>query len=88
MLFAYVLYDGCRRVLHAWSPDRVTGRVEEGTLRVGSEARINDRSARVDGIEASGQAVDEARAGDDVGLLFNSLDKSRVKRRNVITASG
>jgi len=35
----------------------VTGSVQEGALRVGSEVRINDQSARVDGIEASGPAV-------------------------------
>ena len=72
MLSAYLPYESYRRALYRGRGMVVTRRVEGRTLRLGSERRINDQSARVDGIEASGQAVNVARAPDDVKLSLQS----------------
>jgi len=64
----------------------VTGTVELGSVRVGETLQIDDReSVRVDGIEAFRKVLDEAQAGDNVGLLFRDLDRSRIQRGTVLT---
>jgi translation elongation factor EF-Tu-like GTPase len=66
-----------------------TGRVESGQLNVGDEVRINDGpGVRVDGIEASRKVRQTANLGDDVGLLFRTLDEGGVAAGDVITSSG
>jgi translation elongation factor EF-Tu-like GTPase len=62
-----------------------TGKVELGPLRVGDKVRINEETVRVDGIEAFRKTLDEANAGDNVGLLFGKLSKNKVQRGDVIT---
>src|SRR3990167_946751 len=51
----------------------VTGRVEQGVLRVGSEVEIvgirATQRSTVTGVEMFRKLLDEARAGDNVGLL-------------------
>jgi elongation factor Tu len=62
-----------------------TGTVQAGAVRVGDEVRIDGGGAvRVDGIETFRKKVDEATAGDNVGLLFAGLDKGDVQRGSVI----
>ncbi len=66
-----------------------TGRVESGALRVGDEVLINGGvSARVDAIEKFRKTLDEATVGDNVGLLFSSLEKSQLSRGTVLTSGG
>jgi translation elongation factor EF-Tu-like GTPase len=66
-----------------------TGRVESGTLRVGDTVQINGiLSATVDAIEAFRKKIDQAQAGDNIGLLFKSLEKSQVPQGAIITAAG
>jgi elongation factor Tu len=66
-----------------------TGKPESGVVRVGDEVQINGAGGtRVDGIEAFREVLEEARAGDNVGLLFKSLDKGDVGAGDVITAAG
>ena len=66
-----------------------TGRVESGGLRVGDEVKINDGlRVRVDAIEALRKKRDTAQTGDNVGLLFKSLDKTDIAAGDVITSSG
>jgi hypothetical protein len=66
-----------------------TGKIEEGTLRVGDEVRLGDgRQVRVDGIEAFRKILEQAQAGDNVGLLFTKLGKSDLGRGDVITGDG
>jgi translation elongation factor EF-Tu-like GTPase len=66
-----------------------TGRVELGQLRVGDEVQINGgRRVRVDGIEQFRNLLDEAVAGDNVGLLFRGLDKSELFACDVLTTGG
>jgi translation elongation factor EF-Tu-like GTPase len=62
-----------------------TGKVELGPLRVGDKVRINEETVRVDGIAAFRKTLDEANAGDNVGLLFGKLSKNKVQRGDVIT---
>jgi selenocysteine-specific translation elongation factor len=66
----------------------VTGTIDEGTVRLGDEVRIDESPVRVGGIEVSREAVNEAHAGQDVGLLLSDVDKSRVKRGDVIAGQG
>lgn len=63
-----------------------TGKIEDGTLRVGDEVRVNNGpQVRVDGIEAFRKVLDQAQTGDNVGLLLKGLDRSDVKAGDVIT---
>jgi translation elongation factor EF-Tu-like GTPase len=67
----------------------VTGKVEEGAVRVGDDVRVGDRGpVRVDGIEAFRKKLDQAQAGDNIGLLLSGLDRSDVKAGDVITGAG
>jgi elongation factor Tu len=66
-----------------------TGRVESGTLRVGDTVRVDGAlEARVDGIEVFRKSIDEAQAGDNIGVLFRGLEKSQLNRGSVLTAGG
>jgi translation elongation factor EF-Tu-like GTPase len=66
-----------------------TGRVESGTLRVGDTVHINGGPAvTVDAIEIFRKSIDEANTGDNIGVLFKGIDKSRLGRGAVLTASG
>ena len=63
-----------------------TGRVEDGVLQVGDEVHIGDRGPfRVDGIEAFRKILDQAQAGDNIGVLFKGLDKGDIERGAVMT---
>ena len=67
----------------------VTGRIADGTLRVGDEVMIDGKGpVRVDGIEAFRKVLEQAQAGDNVGLLFKKLAKNELTRGAVITAAG
>jgi len=66
-----------------------TGRVESGTLRVGDTVHIDGTlQARVDGIEIFRKSIDEANAGDNIGVLFKSVEKGQLDRGSVLTAAG
>jgi translation elongation factor EF-Tu-like GTPase len=65
----------------------VTGEVELGSVRVGDQVWVGDRpEVRVDGIEAFRKRLDEAQAGQVVGLLLTSLSRDDVNRGDVIGA--
>ena len=66
-----------------------TGRVESGTLRVGDTVQIDGTlDAPVDGIEVFRRSIDEATAGDNIGVLFRGIEKSQLDRGSVLTAAG
>jgi translation elongation factor EF-Tu-like GTPase len=66
-----------------------TGRVESGTLRVGDTVQIDGTlEARVDAIEVFRKSIDEANVGDNIGVLFKGIEKSRLNRGSVLTAAG
>jgi elongation factor Tu len=70
----------------------VTGRVEQGLLNVGTEVEIvgirETTKTTVTGVEMFRKLLDEARAGDNVGLLLRGTGKDDVERGQVITVPG
>jgi elongation factor Tu len=66
----------------------VTGRVEQGIAKVGEEMEIvgfkDTRKTVVTGVEMFKKLLDEARAGDNVGLLLRGVEKTEVERGQVI----
>jgi hypothetical protein len=67
----------------------VTGKVEEGVVRVGDEVRVGERApVHVDGIEAFRKVLDQAEPGMNIGLLLTKLDRSEVEAGDVITGEG
>jgi len=70
----------------------VTGRVDRGMLKVGTEIEIvgiraTQRSV-VTGVEMFRKLLDEARAGDNVGLLLRGTGKDDVERGQVVCVPG
>ena len=71
----------------------VTGRVERGILKVNEEVEIvgiRDGSQKtvVTGVEMFRKLLDEARAGEIVGLLLRGTKKEEVERGMVVTKPG
>lgn len=71
----------------------VTGRVERGILKVNDEIELvglsgETRKTVVTGIEMFRKLLDEARAGDNVGLLLRGIEKEDVERGQVIAKPG
>lgn len=69
-----------------------TGRVERGVLKVNEEVEIvgikDTQKTVVTGVEMFKKILDEARAGDNVGLLLRGIDKAAVERGQVIAKPG
>jgi elongation factor Tu len=70
----------------------VTGRVEQGILNSGSEVEIvgirPTQKSTVTGVEMFRKLLDEARAGDNVGLLLRGTGKDDVERGQVVCVPG
>ncbi len=71
----------------------VTGRVERGRIRPGDEVEIvgyRDKPLKtvVTGVEMFHKMLDEAIAGDNVGLLLRGIDRRDVRRGMVVAAPG
>ncbi|CAN5376662.1 elongation factor Tu [soil metagenome] len=70
----------------------ITGRVERGTLKKMQEVEIigfvDTRKTTVTDIEMFRKLLDEAIAGDNVGLLLRGIGKDDVERGMVIAAAG
>ncbi|OGK34810.1 translation elongation factor Tu [Candidatus Roizmanbacteria bacterium RIFCSPLOWO2_01_FULL_37_13] len=66
----------------------VTGRVERGVLKLNEEVEVVGLKATkkvvVTGIEMFRKTLDEARAGDNVGLLLRGVEKEDVQRGQVL----
>jgi elongation factor Tu len=70
-----------------------TGRVERGTLKVNEEVEIvgleeKVKKTVVTGIEMFNKSLDDARAGDNVGLLLRGFKREEIQRGQVIAKSG
>jgi len=69
-----------------------TGRIERGSVKVGDAVEIvgitDTRKSVVTGIEMFRKIMDEAQAGDNVGILLRGIDKTQVERGQVIVAPG
>lgn len=70
----------------------VTGRVERGILKPGEEVEVlgfgKDFKTVVTSIEMFRKVLDEARAGDNVGLLLRGVSKDDIWRGMVVAKPG
>ena len=70
----------------------VTGRVEQGMLNIGDEVEIVGlrelQNTTVTGVEMFRKLLDEAQAGDNVGLLLRGIGKEDVERGQVVADPG
>ncbi len=70
----------------------VTGRVERGKIKVGTEMEIvgirPTMKRVVTGVEMFRKLLDEGQAGDNVGLLLRGTAKTDVERGQVVAAAG
>jgi elongation factor Tu len=69
-----------------------TGRCERGTVKVGEAVEIvgikDTQKTVVTGIEMFRKLLDDARAGDNVGILLRGIEKAQIERGQVICAPG
>ena len=70
----------------------VTGRIEQGIVKVGEEVEIvgftDTKKTVVTGVEMFKKLLDEGRAGDNVGLLIRGIEKEGVERGQVLCKPG
>jgi len=71
----------------------VTGRVERGKLTPGSEVEIvglhsEVRKTVATSLEMFNKTLDEAIAGDNIGVLLRGIEKDEVERGQVLAAPG
>ncbi len=69
-----------------------TGRVERGVVKLNEEVELvgirPTRKVVVTGIEMFRKSLDEARSGDNAGLLLRGLDRKDVERGQVLAKPG
>ena len=69
-----------------------TGRVERGIIKQGDEVEIvgirETRKTVVTGVEMFRKLLDQAQAGDNVGLLLRGVDKESLERGMVLAKPG
>ena len=71
----------------------VTGRVERGTVKVQDEVEIIGLSAEskktvVTGVEMFRKLLDQAEAGDNIGVLLRGIERKDVERGQVLAKPG
>jgi elongation factor Tu len=70
----------------------VTGKIDMGSLKTGDEVvvrgRNGDKKTTVTGIEAFKKILDQANAGENVGLLLKDLTRQDVQKGDEIIAPG
>ena len=69
-----------------------TGRVERGIIRINDKVQLvglgDTRDTVVTGVEMFNKSMEEARAGENVGLLLRGLNKTDVERGMCLVAPG
>ncbi len=70
-----------------------TGRVERGVVKVGDEVEIvglmdTPRKTVVTGVEMFRKLLDQAVAGDNIGILLRGIQRNEVERGQVIAKPG
>ncbi len=69
-----------------------TGRVERGKVKVGDNVEIvgitDTKKSVVTGVEMFRKLLDEAQAGDNIGVLLRGVDKEEIERGQVIAQPG
>ena len=70
----------------------VTGRVEQGKIKVNEEVEIvgikKTKKKVVTGVEMFRKTLDEGLAGDNIGILLRGIDKNEVQRGMVLAKPG
>ncbi|MEI6242371.1 MAG: elongation factor Tu [Chlamydiota bacterium] len=70
----------------------VTGRVEKGIVRINDKLELvgikDTRDTVATGLEMFNKILDEARAGENVGILLRGIEKKDVERGMVLSAPG
>ncbi len=71
----------------------VTGRVERGTLKLSDEVEIvglskDKKKTVVTGIEMFRKTLDQAEAGDNIGVLLRGIQREEVERGQVLSKPG
>ena len=71
----------------------VTGRMERGKIKMGDPVEIvgiakETKKAVATGVEMFRKTLDEAQAGDNVGVLLRGIEKDEVSRGQVLAAPG
>jgi len=70
----------------------VTGRVDRGVIKVNEEIEIvglkPTQKSVVTGLEMFRKTLDEAQAGDNVGILLRGIEKDQVERGQVLAKAG
>jgi len=70
----------------------VTGRVEQGTIKVGDEVEICGygpaKKSSITGIEMFNKTLDVGQAGDNVGCLLRTLKREEVRRGQILCKPG
>jgi elongation factor Tu len=70
----------------------VTGRVDRGVVKVGDEVEIvgfsETRKTVVTGVEMFRKLLDQAQAGDNIGVLLRGIGKTDVERGQVLAKPG
>lgn len=70
----------------------VTGRVERGIIKVNEDVEImgikDTQKTTVTGLEMFRKLLDEAMAGDNVGVLLRGIEKTQVERGQVLVKPG
>ncbi len=69
-----------------------TGRVERGKVKVGEAVEIvgiqDTKKSVVTGVEMFRKLMDEAQAGDNIGVLLRGVDKEAIERGQVVAKPG
>ena len=69
-----------------------TGRVERGVCKVGDTVSIvgmgSDKSSVITGVEMFRKLLDEAQAGDNIGVLLRGIQRTDIERGQVICKPG
>jgi elongation factor Tu len=69
-----------------------TGRVERGKVKIGDEVELvgimDTRKSVVTGVEMFRKLLDDAQAGDNIGVLLRGVEKDEVERGQVIVKPG
>jgi elongation factor Tu len=70
----------------------VTGRIEQGIVKVGEEIEIvgikDTKKTTCTGVEMFRKLLDEGRAGDNVGVLLRGTKREEVERGQVLCSPG
>lgn len=69
-----------------------TGRVERGKVKVSDKVQVvglrDSKDTVVTGVEMFRKEMDEAEAGDNIGVLLRGVEKDQIERGQVIAAPG